>query len=169
MARITSDTANTPTSAGMTSTPPSRSVMPKVKRGVPGRVLDADASDEKPEQHGRDGLHRRGAGDQRRAHQAEQRQPEILEGGEGQATSASAGASRISDSVPATPPSAENHRQMPSASSGWPLRGHGVGFVRVGGGGGGAGDAEQAAGDVAGEDRHGGGGDDGGHRGHGDR
>ena len=32
---MTSATANTPTSAGITSMPPSRSVKPKVKRGVP--------------------------------------------------------------------------------------------------------------------------------------
>jgi hypothetical protein len=38
------------------------------------------------------------------------------------AISASGGASTISDSVPAMPPSALNHTQMPSASSGWPLR-----------------------------------------------
>ena len=35
IARITSETANTPTSAGIGSMPPSRSVRPKVKRGVP--------------------------------------------------------------------------------------------------------------------------------------
>ena len=35
MLRITSDTANTPTSAGTTSMPPRRSVSPKVKRGMP--------------------------------------------------------------------------------------------------------------------------------------
>ena len=35
MARITSDTAKTPTSAGIGSIPPSRSTSPKVKRGVP--------------------------------------------------------------------------------------------------------------------------------------
>jgi hypothetical protein len=35
IARITSLTAKTPTSAGITSIPPRRSVMPKVKRGVP--------------------------------------------------------------------------------------------------------------------------------------
>jgi hypothetical protein len=35
IARMTSETANTPTSAGMGSIPPSRSVLPKVKRGVP--------------------------------------------------------------------------------------------------------------------------------------
>ena len=35
IARMTSDTAKTPTSAGIGSIPPSRSVRPKVKRGVP--------------------------------------------------------------------------------------------------------------------------------------
>ena len=35
MARITSASANTPTSAGTASIPPSRSGTPKVKRGVP--------------------------------------------------------------------------------------------------------------------------------------
>ncbi len=44
-----------------------------------GRVFDANATDEQADQHARDRLHRRGARHHGRAHQAEEREPEILE------------------------------------------------------------------------------------------
>ena len=50
MKRRISDTANMPTIIGISSTPESRSVTPKVKRGCAGRVLQADAGDEQAEQ-----------------------------------------------------------------------------------------------------------------------
>ena len=163
IARITRPPANTPTSAGIGSMPPRRSVRPKVKRGTPPG-FDADAGDQQAEQHARDRLHRRGARDQRRAHQAEERQPEIFEGREVQRDSASGGARTISESVPAIPPSAEPEagaeRQLRLA-----LAGHRVGLVRIGRRGRRAGDAQQRTGDVAGEDRHRGGRHDGGDRG----
>ena len=140
---------------------------PEGEAGRAGRVLDADAGNEKAEQHGGDGLHRGGAGNEGRAHQPQEGEPEILEGGEGQGHLGERRGEQDQRQRPGDP----SERREPQANAErqfrLPFPGHGVGLVRVGGGGRGAGDAQEAAGDVAGEDRHGGSGDDGSDGGHG--
>src|SRR5215203_2958148 len=77
IARMTSETAKTPTSAGITSMPPRRSVEPKVKRGVPAGFSIPTQENRRP----RSMLAIAFTGeerDERRAHQAEEGEPEIL-------------------------------------------------------------------------------------------
>ena len=126
-------------------------------------VLDADAGHQQAQQHGGDRLHRRRSRHQRRAHQAEERQPEILVGREaerhlGQRRRQDHQRQRAGDAAERAEPQADAQRQLRLA-----LARHGIGFVGVGGGGGRAGNAQQGAWNIAGEDRHGRRGDDGRH------
>src|SRR6186713_2281224 len=118
MARITSDTANTPTRAGMGSIPPSRSVLPKVKRGVPAGFSMPTHETSSPISM----LAIAFTGDERAtmvAHINPRKASQKYSYVENlSAISASGGARIISESVPAMPPSALNHTQMPSAISG---------------------------------------------------
>src|SRR4051794_24305725 len=108
IARITSETANTPTSAGTTSMPPRRSVEPKVKRGTPPGFSMPTQEINSPSSM----LAIAFTGEERAtsvAHisprKASQKYSKVENDS---ATSASSGAMMTSDSVPAMPPMAEN-------------------------------------------------------------
>ena len=122
IARMTSDTAKTPTRAGITSTPPRRLVLPNVKRGVPAGFSIPMHETSNPSSM----LAIAFAGDEREtmvAHMSPRKASQKYSNVEKRsAMLASGGASAINASVPKMPPSALNHRPMPSASSGLPLR-----------------------------------------------
>ena len=106
----------------MTSMPPSRSSTPKVKRGVPAGFsmpTQATSSPSSMEAMALTGEDRATSVAHMRPSKASQKYSKVEKL---KANSASAGAMTISDRVPTMPPSALNHRQMPSASSGCPLR-----------------------------------------------
>ncbi|MHC2272345.1 hypothetical protein ACVILJ_007728 [Bradyrhizobium diazoefficiens] len=122
IARITCATANTPTSAGIGSMPPNRSVMPKVKRGTPPGFSIPIQETSRPRNMPAIAF----TGEERatrvahiRPSSASQKYSKVENDS---ATSASGGAKIISDSTPAMPPTAENQTPAPSASSAWPLR-----------------------------------------------
>ena len=122
MPRITSESANTPTSAGITSMPPSRSVKPKVKRCAPAGFSMPMQETSRPSSMlaiAFTGLERATMVAHISPRHASQKYSKVEKLS---AISASGGASAISESVPMMPPIAENQTQMPSASSGWPLR-----------------------------------------------
>ena len=122
MARMISATANTPTRAGTTSMPPSRSAEPKVKRGTPPGFSMPMQEISRPSSM----LATAFTGEERatrvahiKPRKASQKYSKVEKLS---ATSASAGAMITSDSVPAIPPMALNQTPAPSASSAWPLR-----------------------------------------------
>src|SRR5690242_3988273 len=122
IARITCATANTPTSAGIGSMPPSRSVEPNVKRGTPPGFSMPMQETSKPMNMPAMAF----TGEERAtnvAHinpsSASQKYSKVENDS---AISASGGASSISEAVPAMPPMAENQTPAPSASSASPLR-----------------------------------------------
>ena len=122
IARITCATANTPTSAGIGSMPPNRSVRPNVNRGTPPgfsmptqetrRPMNIPAIAFTGEERATSVAHIR-------PRKASQKYSKVENDS---AISASGGARIISESVPAMPPTAENHTPAPSASSASPLR-----------------------------------------------
>ena len=121
MKRRISDTANMPTIIEISSTPESRSVTPKVKRGCPAGFsrpmqatsrpssseISAFTIDEEPM---KTALARPSTTSQKYSNELN-----LI------ATSARLGAMKIITSVPNRPPSAENHRPAPRAVSAWPL------------------------------------------------
>ncbi len=122
IARITCATANTPTSAGIGSMPPNRSVMPNVKRGTPPGFSMPMQETSRPRNMPAMAF----TGEERatsvahiRPRNASQKYSKVENDS---AISASGGAKIISDSVPAMPPTAENQTPAPSASSASPLR-----------------------------------------------
>ena len=122
IARITPVTANTPTSAGIGSMPPSRSVLPKVKRGMPAGLSMPIQAMRSPSSIPAIAF----TGDERAtmvAHikpsRASQKYSKVEKRS---AISASGGASAMSERVPTIPPIALNQTPAPSASSTWPLR-----------------------------------------------
>ena len=154
IARITWATANTPTSAGIGSMPPNRSVMPKVKRGTPPGFSMPTQETSRPRNMPAIAF----TGEERATSVAHirpsKRQPEILEGRErqrdlGERRRQDHQRQRAGDAADGREPDAGAEREL-----GLALAGHGVGFVGIGRGGRRAGDAQQRAGDVAGEDRH---------------
>ena len=122
IARMTCATANTPTSAGIGSMPPNRSTSPKVKRGTPPGFSIPMQATSRPSSIAAIAF----TGEERatsvahiRPRKASQKYSKVENES---AISASGGARIISDSVPAMPPTAENHTPAPSASSASPLR-----------------------------------------------
>ncbi len=122
IARITCATANTPTSAGIGSMPPNRSTKPKVKRGTPPGFSIPMHDTRSPSSIAAIAF----TGDERatsvahiKPRKASQKYSKVENES---AISASGGARIISESVPAIPPTAENHTPAPSASSASPLR-----------------------------------------------
>ena len=117
MARITSLTAKTPTSAGITSIPPRRSVMPKVKRGVPAGFSIPMHATSKPssiEAIAFTGEERATSVAHIRPSSASQKYSKEEKFS---AISASIGAISTRDRVPTMPPMALNHSPAPSANS----------------------------------------------------
>ena len=121
-ARITSASAKTPTSAGTASMPPSRSVTPKTKRGVPAgfskptqdtsRPISIDAMAFTGEERATRVAHISPSSASQKYSKVEK----------DSAISASSGAISTRDRVPTMPPMALNQSPAPSATSGWPLR-----------------------------------------------
>ncbi len=122
IARMISLTAKTPTRAGSTSIPPSRSVKPKVKRGTPPGFSMPMQVTSSPSSAAAIAL----MGEERAtsvAHISPRKDSQKYSKVEKEsAISASAGARIISATVPKMPPSALNHSDAPSAISAWPLR-----------------------------------------------
>ena len=122
IARITCATAKTPTSAGIGSMPPNRSVRPKVKRGTPPGFSMPTHATSRPMNMAAIAF----TGEERatsvahiRPRKASQKYSKVENDS---AISASGGARIISESVPAMPPTAENQTPAPSANSASPLR-----------------------------------------------
>ena len=117
-----SEIANMPIISGIMPMPPISSVLPKVKRGMPGRIAEADARDQQAEEQRDRGPSAAGRDVMNTAQvspsSTSQKYSNELNFS---ANSASAGAARISTAVPNRPPIAENTRPAPSASSAWPF------------------------------------------------
>ena len=120
--RSTSEIANMPIISGISEMPPVSSALPKVQRGAPAgfsrptqEISSPSSSDTRPFSGSLPAM------------KTAQVKPSITSQKYSNelnlsAISASAGAATISTSTPKMPPSTENTRPAPSASSGWPLR-----------------------------------------------
>ena len=155
-------------SSGSATTPPSSSALPKVKRGMRARVVQADAGDQQARAAARPSPSACSTADEHRAGQTRARRArKYSNDAELESRPRPAPARRaISTAVPNRPPIAENTRPAPSADLGLALLGHRIGLVGVGGRGRRARDAQQRAGNVAARRSPSRCGDDRCHRGH---
>src|SRR5687767_6889176 len=120
--RKISETANMPIMMGMSVRPPASSALPNVKRGNPAGLSSPTQATSRPRSRETtpfSGL----ASAMNTAHRRPSTTSQKYSNEENlSATSASAGAARMSTAVPKSPPITENTSPAPSASSAWPLR-----------------------------------------------
>ena len=135
--------------------PPIISVLPKVKRGKPAGLPRPTHATSRPSSKRDHALERLVRGDEHRAGQAQQHQPEILERTEVEREIRQRRRRHDQHRGAEQAAHRREHQARAQREFGLALARHGKGFVGVGGRGRRAGDAQQAAGNVAGEDRHG--------------
>jgi hypothetical protein len=121
MTRSTSAIANMPTMAGISSTPDSMAVKPKVKRGRPAGFSTPISATPSPMNRASMPFTRSAWAMNTAQVSPRQTSQKYSKELNRIATSASAGADVASTSVPKTPPIAEKTTPAPSASSAWPF------------------------------------------------